>query len=108
MDASNQGRQEKEVSFPSPARDFWEPPLSLDKECKLSSPSVFLLRYQGEGRPWIKQGAVLVVDRSLAPKAKDTVVIIRAGELELFTYNKVPKEADIELWGTITHVLNQL
>ena len=108
MDKSNQNREEKEVSFPSPARDFWEPPLSLDKTCNLSNPSVFLLRYQGEAREHVLPGAVLVIDRSLKPKDKDHVVVTRAGEMELHKYNQIPKEEGIELWGTVTHVLTQL
>lgn len=108
MDTQQSNREEKEVSFPSPARDFWEPPLSLDKECHLSNPSVFLLRYQGVKRQLIKQGAILVVDRSVKPTKKDTVIVARAGDLELHVFDQIPKEEDIELWGTVTHVLNDL
>ena len=108
MDTPEQQREEKEVSFPSPARDFWEAPLSLDKVCRLSDPSVFLLRYQGESRKWVQKGAVMVVDRALKPGKSDAVVVARAGELEVYHLDQVPKEADIELWGTVTHVLNEL
>ena len=108
MTDAERGREEKEVSFPSPARDFWEAPLSLDQVCHVSRPSVFLLRYQGEAKPLIQTGAVLVVDRSRQPNGKDTVVIIRGGELHLMRCNQIPKEDDIELWGTVTHVLNNL
>ena len=108
MSSTDPEREEKEVSFPSPARDFWEPPLSLDKECNLSNPSVFLLRYQGQERPFVQKGAVLIVDRSVKPQKKNTVIVARAGELELFIYSEIPKEEDVELWGTVTHVLNML
>ena len=108
MDTPSPNREEKEVSFPSPARDFWEPPLSLDKACNLSNPSVFLLRYRGEEKPSIQQGAVVIVDRSIKPFEHDTVVIIRSGEMEVRKFSEVPREEGIELWGTVTHVLNQL
>lgn len=108
MSGSEKNREEKEVSFPSPARDFWEPPLSLDKACHLSNPSVFLLRYRGAKKPLIDEGAILVVDRSVKPTKKDTVIIARAGEMELHVFKQIPKEEGIELWGTVTHVLNDL
>lgn len=104
--AKKTNREEKEISFPSPARDFWEPPVSLDEECGLSKPSVFLLRYQGEEKPYVKKGCVLVVDRSIIPSGKELVVVARSGELQLFQVNQVPEEEGIELWGRVTHVIN--
>ena len=97
-----------ELSFPSPARDYWQPPLSLDSTCKVSNPSVFLLRYRGTSRRYVKTGCVLVVDRSVKPGKKDIVVVVHDEDLTLHEFHKVPKEEDVEIWGTVTHVLNDL
>ena len=96
------------MSFPSPARDWWEVPLSLDERCDLQNPAVFLYRYEGEDRPYVKKGAVLIVDRSLTPKSDDLLVAVVDGEMAVSVWKALPREGDVAVEGVVTYVLNQL
>ncbi len=104
------------MSFPSPARDWWEVPLSLDEICDLKNPAVFLFRYEGEDIPYVKKGAVLVIDKSLSPKAGDLVLIAQGDEMTVQQFDTLNARAQqnkeeqpgekIATEGIVTRVLN--
>lgn len=104
------------MSFPSPARDWWEVPLSLDEICDLKNPAVFLFRYEGEDIPFVKKGAVLVVDKSLTPKAGDLVLITTGDEMTIQRFDALrtklhqnkeeQSEEEVATEGVVTRVLN--
>ena len=94
------------MSFPSPARDWWEVPLSLDDLCDIKNPAVFLFRYDGRDLPFVKKGAVLIVDKSVTPKAGDLLVIALHGEMSVQPYETLPQTDDLSVEGVVTSVLN--
>lgn len=53
--------------FPSPAADYYEPPISLDELLNIRAPHVWIVRVQGESMrdAGIYDGGVLIVDRSI-------------------------------------------
>lgn len=55
--------------FPSPAADYYEPPISLDELLNIRAAHVFIVRVEGESMrdAGIYDGGVLVVDRSITP-----------------------------------------
>ena len=96
------------MSFPSPARDWWEVPLSLDVFCDIKNPAVFLFRYEGEDQPYVKKGAVLIVDKSLTPKAGDLLIATTHGEMAVTSYNALAASEESTIEGVVTRVLNVL
>ena len=64
------------AGFPSPATDYVEEEVDLNKHLIKNSPSTFLIRVQGKSmtKVGIHDGDLLVVDRSLSPKNFSTVV----------------------------------
>ena len=96
------------MSFPSPARDWWEVPLSLDDLCDVKNPAVFLFRYDGKDLSFVKKGAVLIVDKSLTPKGDDLVVFALHGEMLVKPFKKLPKSDELTMEGVVTRVLNIL
>lgn len=55
--------------FPSPAADYYEPPLSLDELMNIRAPHVWLVEVEGDSMRdvGIFHGTRLVVDRSITP-----------------------------------------
>ncbi|MEW5511975.1 translesion error-prone DNA polymerase V autoproteolytic subunit [Pseudomonas asiatica] len=62
--------------FPSPAADYYEPPLSLDERLNIRAPHVWLVQVEGDSMrdAGIFDGGLLVVDRSIAPSAGHIVL----------------------------------
>ncbi len=96
------------MSFPSPARDWWEVPLSLDELCDIKNPAVFLFRYEGEDQRFIKKGAVLIVDKSLMPRAGDELIVTTHGEMSVTPFEALSSEEGLTVEGVVTRVLNVL
>lgn len=69
------------AGFPSPADDYIEAELSLDELCIRHPAATFLLRARGDSMEGagIFDGDVLVVDRSLSPRAGQVVVALIQG-----------------------------
>ncbi|EKT4473261.1 translesion error-prone DNA polymerase V autoproteolytic subunit [Pseudomonas putida] len=55
--------------FPSPAADYYEPPISLDELLNIRAPHVWIVRVEGDSMrdAGIFDGSRLVVDRSITP-----------------------------------------
>lgn len=62
--------------FPSPAADYYEPPLSLDEHMNIRAPHVWIVKVEGESMrdAGIFDGSLLVVDRSITPSAGNIVL----------------------------------
>jgi DNA polymerase V len=74
---------EPTASWPSPAQDYYEGPLSLDRQFLSRPASTFLLRVRGDGLrkgAGIVDGTVLVVDRSLDLRPGSMVIVVIEGE----------------------------
>lgn len=120
-------RFRKETGFPSPARDHFEKPLSLDDYIIKRPAATFFMRVQGDGLNSIGifSDDILVIDRSITPTAKHLVVATLEGEMvvrrlvkkERSMYlatdetknnlQKITKETDFEIWGVVTHSIHK-
>ncbi|WP_420170759.1 LexA family protein (plasmid) [Pseudomonas alloputida] len=62
--------------FPSPAADYYEPPISLDELLNIRAPHVWIVRVEGESMrdAGIFDGGRLIVDRSITPCAGHIVL----------------------------------
>ena len=116
-----------EAGFPSPARDYVEPPLDLNDLCVRHPAATYFVRVQGDSMidGHICPEDILVVDRSLEPCHGDIVIACFDGdltvkrletrpELRLVPMNPsyqplVPAEGcDMEIFGVVTTVIHPL
>ena len=112
--------------FPSPACDYIENPIDLNKHYVKNHEATFLLRAKGQSMldSGITDQAVLVVDRSIKPKHNDIVIAAIDGEFVCKRLKLKPKiclmpdnpessaifiEADqeFEIMGTVTSAINR-
>ena len=116
------------AGFPSPADDYIENNLNLDKLLIKNRPSTFLIRAGGDSmiNIGIYDGDILIVDRSLDAKSKDIVIASIFGELtvkklildvhgnpqlksenELYSNIEIKNKEDLIIWGVVTSVIHQ-
>ena len=116
------------AGFPSPADDYLENNLNLDKLLIKNQPSTFLIRAGGDSmiNIGIYDGDILIVDRSLDAKSKDIVIASIFGELtvkkllldihgnpqlksenELYSSIEIKNKEDLIIWGVVTSVIHQ-
>ena len=81
------------AGFPSPADDFKEIRISLDKELVKNKDATFYARVSGESMvgAGLNDGDLLVIDRSLNPENGKIAVCLIDGE---FTVKRIKKEKD--------------
>lgn len=82
------------AGFPSPAQDYLDLSLDLNKELISNPSSTFFGRVRGESMKdaGILDGDILVIDKSLEPQNGDTAVCFIDGEFTL-KYIKIEKDA---------------
>lgn len=116
------------AGFPSPAADFLETAIDLNKELCKNPLATFYIKVKGNSMidAGINDKDVLVVDRSLEPKNNKIAVCFIDGEFtvkrikleknalllmpENSNYNpiKVTEENQIIIWGIVTYVIKAL
>ena len=113
------------AGFPSPATDYVEDEVDLNKHLIKNSPSTFLIRAQGKSMisVGINDGDLLIVDRSLDPKNFSTVIANVNEELVVKTFikeknqsflasksNKInlTENSEIFVWGVVTYTIHAL
>jgi DNA polymerase V len=113
------------AGFPSPATDYVEDEVDLNKHLIKNSPSTFLIRVQGKSMDsaGIRDGDLLIVDRSLNPKNFSTVIANVNEELVVKTFvkekdksfltsgsNKInlAENSEVFVWGVITYTIHAL
>lgn len=116
------------AGFPSPADDFKEIRISLDRELVKNSESTFYARVNGNSMidAGISDGDMIVIDRSLMAENNKIAVcfldgeftvkriVKRAKKLFLKPENSNYKEIEIEkennliVWGIVTYVIKSL
>lgn len=116
------------AGFPSPADDFIEEQLDLNKHLIKNQPATFFVRAIGDSMTGagIFNGDILIVDRSL--EAHEGKIVIAAvdgeftvkrmkkinGKLYLMPENEnhkpiaVSKSSDFSIWGVVTNVIHKL
>jgi DNA polymerase V len=116
------------AGFPSPADDFKEIRISLDKELVKNKEATFYARVSGNSmeNAGLSDGDLIVIDRSLNPENNKIAVcfiegdftvkrIIKKGrELYLKPENKnykkiiIKEEDQLMIWGIVTYVIKKI
>lgn len=116
------------MGFPSPAADYVESRISLDRQIiRHPSATYFLRAADSHHREGILQGALLVVDSSLTPVDGSLLVCAIDGEFRVKKYCKYPRQyledlrtgkkealpkdddgctGSTAVFGVITHIIN--
>lgn len=110
------------AGFPSPADDFIEEPIDLQRLLIKNRPATFLVRVAGDSmiEKQLFDGDLAVVDRSLKPAPGDVVVVDVDGERSFKVWRsekgcvtlafanpryrpfRLPEDAEIEVWGVVS------
>ena len=116
------------AGFPSPAGDFKQERISLDKELIKNKEATFFARVSGESmiNAGLEDGDLIVIDRSLEPTNNKIAVCFIDGEFtvkrlqvkknkiwlkpENTNYKAIEVNDDNELiiWGIVTNVIKKL
>lgn len=82
------------AGFPSPAQDYMEEDIDLQKLLVKHPLATFLVKVKGESmiNDFIPEGALLVVDRSLKPQHNDIIVGVVNGEFTVKRLLKTPQQ----------------
>lgn len=116
------------AGFPSPAADFMETSIDLNKELSDNPLATFYIKVKGNSMidAGINDNDVLVVDRSLEPQNNKIAICFIDGEFtvkrilveqdclylmpENSTYSpiKVTEENQLIIWGMVTYVIKKL
>ena len=116
------------AGFPSPAEDYIEGNLDLNKYLIKHPAATFFVKVTGSSMidAGIHDGDILIVDRSIKPVNKKVVIAVVNGELTvrrirvtkdrvvLISENKdykplqVNEEMGFEVWGVVTNVIHPL
>ena len=116
------------AGFPSPAADYEEDRLDLNRYLIRHPAATFFVRAVGDSMigAGIHCGDLLVVDRSLEPKDKSVVIAVIDGELTVkririekrkitlepenksYSARQITEDADFQVWGVVTNVIHAL
>ena len=116
------------AGFPSPAEDYIEGRLDLNRHLIKHPAATFFVRVAGDSMigAGIHPGDILVVDRALEPQDSNVVIAVidgeltvkrisqRHGKLFLVPDNQAYRELEIveamefEVWGVVTSVIHNL
>lgn len=116
------------AGFPSPADDFKEFKISLDKTLVKNKEATFYAKVSGQSMvgAGIDDGDLLVVDKSLDPKHNTIAVCFIDGEFTVkrlkvsggdvylqpenpsYKAIKVTNDNDFQVWGIVTHVIKKV
>ena len=116
------------AGFPSPAADYEENKLNLNKHLIKNPAATFFVKASGDSMigAGIHNGDLLVVDRSIEPKDKSVVIAVVSGEFtvkrlriskrkiilesenENYPARQIGEEVEFEVWGVVTNVVHAL
>jgi DNA polymerase V len=116
------------AGFPSPAADYEEGKLDLNRHLIKNPAATFFVRVTGDSmlKAGIHCGDLLVVDRSIEPRDKNVVIAVVNGELtvkririrknkltlvaenEAYQSQEINEEIEFEVWGVVTNVIHSL
>ena len=116
------------AGFPSPADDFKEIRISLDKELVKNEEATFYARVSGDSMQGagLENGDLLIIDRSIEPSNNKIAVCFVDGEFTvkrikieskkvyLIPENKkyspieIKEENELIIWGIVTYVIKKL
>jgi DNA polymerase V len=113
------------AGFPSPANDYLEETIDLNKEFIQHPLSTFIITTEGDSmiNAFIPNKAMLLVDKSVKPKSGDIVVAVVNGEftvkfLEIKAFScrllpandkyppiKITEEMEMQIWGVVIKII---
>ncbi|MCU6478993.1 translesion error-prone DNA polymerase V autoproteolytic subunit [Arthrobacter sp. A2-55] len=116
------------AGFPSPAQDYFDSDIDLNKHLIPSRTSTFVVRVSGDSMvgAGISDGDEIIVDRALKPADGNVIVAVLDGELTVkrlrighagvvltaenpaYPDIPVPELADFSCWGVVTRCLHRL
>ena len=116
------------AGFPSPADDFKELRISIDREVVKNETATFYARVSGESMQGagLDDGDLLVIDRSLEPEDKKIAVCFVDGEFTVkrlkvekdcvylmpenkkYEPIKVTEDNELIIWGVVTYVVKKV
>lgn len=116
------------AGFPSPAEDFKEQRLSLDKELVKNKEATFFARVSGQSMvgAGLDDNDLLVIDRSLEPANNKIAVCFLDGEFTVkrlkvntegvwlqpenpnYPIIKITNDNDFVIWGIVTSVIKKV
>ncbi len=116
------------AGFPSPAADYEEGKLDLNRHLIRNPAATFFVRVTGDSmlKAGIHSGDLLVVDRSIEPRDKNVVIAVINGELtvkririrrnkvtlvaenDAYRSQEIDEEMEFEVWGVVTNVIHAL
>ncbi len=116
------------AGFPSPAEDYIEGKLDLNKHLIKHPAATFFVRVAGDSMidAGIHPGDILIVDRAVEPADKKVVIAVIEGELtvkrirmikgkiylmpenENYKPIEIKKEMKFDIWGVVTNVIHPL
>ena len=116
------------AGFPSPAGDFKQERISLDKELIKNKEATFFARVSGESmiNAGLEDGDLIVIDRSLEPTNNKIAVCFIDGEFTVkrlqvkknkiwlkpentnYKAIEVKEDNELRIWGIVTNVIKKL
>ena len=116
------------AGFPSPAEDYIEGRLDLNRHLIKHPAATFFVRVAGDSMigAGIHPGDILVVDRALEPQDTNVVIAVIDGELtvkrisqrhgklflvpdnQAYQPLEILEEMEFEVWGVVTSVIHSL
>ena len=113
------------AGFPSPAADFIDLTIDLNKELIKNPPSTFLARIDGDSMQDVSicNGDIVVIDKSLKPTEGRIVVAFLNGAFTVkrirfeqtgcwlcaenpkYPAIRVTDQSDFQIWGVVVHVI---
>ena len=91
------------TGFASPAESYVDKRLDLNDLIIENTYTTFYFQYKGPNVLGVKNGNVLVIDRSIQPKEGEPVVITDKTHFKIREYDGQPN-----LWGRVSWILNKL
>ena len=115
------------AGFPSPAEDFTELSISLDKHLIQNPAATFMAYANGNSmvRAGIYHGDILIIDRSLDARDGDIIIAVLHGEFTVkqlsiinstlflipqnpqYSSLEISEEMDFEVWGVVTYSIRK-
>lgn len=97
--------------FPSPAADYNECGISLDRSLIEHPEATFFFRVQGQARSGdgVFDGDLLIVDRSLNPGPNQLIVAVADGQLVIRRAADLNREDqnELTLWGVVRWTIHR-
>ena len=116
------------AGFPSPAQDYIEANLDLNRQLILHEASTFFVKVAGDSmmNAGIYEGDILIVDKALPPADKKVVIAALEGELTVkqlhiqkgrwylspqndnYQAIEIDEDTDFSIWGVVTYAIHKL